>query len=70
LDSDSVDEVLNQVSHVDLDIRQLLLDAAYFADYAMIYPTCSHRNIVAGSHIKFLQPNILRTVFISTFFEE
>ena len=62
LPSEVIDNVLNQVNFSDLNTRKILLDAAYFADHAMIYPTCSHLKIVRESHIKFLHPDLLREV--------
>ena len=60
--SEDIDNVLYQEKFRNINAHDLLQDAAYFVDHAMIFPTCSHKKSVSKSHIKFLQPNFLREI--------
>lgn len=59
---EKIEGILNGADITGIDTRRLLLDAAYFTDHAMIFPTCSHKNEVRESYIKFMCPNILRDI--------
>ena len=59
---DDIEELLSGEGFTGGDTRRLLLDAAYFADHAMIFPTCSHKNQVRENYKKFMNPDILRRV--------
>jgi len=43
-----------------IDTRSLLMDAAYFADYAMIYPSIQPMGLPSSSYHKFLFHDLLR----------
>ena len=57
-----MEAILNASDVSALDKRQLLLDAAYFVDHAMIYPIISHKDRVNDSYVKFLSAEILRSI--------
>jgi len=57
--NDEIDRILSGENITNIDTRRLLLDAAYFTDHAMIFPTCSHKNQIRESYVKFMHPEIL-----------
>ena len=51
----------------DISPRQLLSDAAYFVDTAMIYSRIDHRDEAVRKNRKFLSPGLLRELVGSSF---
>ena len=62
LEKSKLEKVLFGVDVSELDMRELLIDAAYFVDHAMIFPNCSPKNTVSDSYVKFLSTDILRDI--------
>jgi hypothetical protein len=50
-----------------IDARDLLLRAAYFADYAMIYPRLTSKRDVPSNYVLFLSVELLRKHFANPF---
>jgi hypothetical protein len=49
--------------NLEIEARELLKRAAYFADYAMLYPHLTPKHRVPGSYVIFLSPELLRQQF-------
>jgi len=52
---------------LDIDTRELLKRAAYFADYAVIYPHLMPKRGVPDSYVPFLSAGLLRELFGNPF---
>ena len=44
----------------DIEAREILLNAAYFAHYAMMYPTVTPKGPPRKGYLKFMFPDVLR----------